>query len=371
VKKSSKGESKVVDEGDKEIKPEEPEEGPEDPPIVKQLKEIDDEYLKLEKEYERECYKLLLQYSEKQRPLLEKRKKLLLEAEEGAAPETGTPALSGFWLRAMQNHPAFDDVIQEWDEPVLTYLQDIERILMDAGDDEEDSDKSKCFKLVFRFGENPYFENTELEKEYNLKMVNPYCGEVEVESIKCSTIEWKRGKDVTVERVAKKVKGGGAKKAKAKKAGKEEWRPSFFRDFFRNLTHDTELAEDAREMAMGLAGEGDEDEDNMADEEMLACLMDNDYEIGTAVRDFIVPFAVRWFTGEASPDDDDDDEDDDEEDEEEEDDDDDDDDEDDEPRRGRSGRRHPPPPKKEGKKKANPDETEGDGGAKKEECKQQ
>lgn len=32
---------------------------------------------------------------------------------EGDAPKTGTPALSGFWLKAMQNHPAFEDFIQE------------------------------------------------------------------------------------------------------------------------------------------------------------------------------------------------------------------------------------------------------------------
>merc|ERR1712071_251749 len=78
-------------------------------------------------------------------------------------------------------------------------------------------------------------------------------------------------------------------------------------------------------------GGSDEDDD---DEGIMGMLMDNDHEVGMALRDQIIPFAVRWYTGEAAPDDDDDDDDDDE-DEEDDDDDDDDDSEEEPPARGR------------------------------------
>jgi len=333
-------------------------EAPEDPPVVKQLKEVDDKYLEIEKEYQREVQKLAVKFTELQQPLLEERKKVLIASEDDG-PKTGTPALSGFWLKAMQNHPAFEDIIQEWDEPVLEYLQDIEKSNVD------DADSDKGFKLVFRFAANPYFTNTELKKEYKTEEANPYCGEMAVKEIKCDTIEWQSGKDVTVEKVAKKVKGGGAKKAKQKKE-KEEARPSFFRDFFRNLSPDTELPEDAKDQARAMAEEEDDEEDDDDDDEaLIEYLMDGDHEIGMALRDNIIPFAVRWYTGEAAPEMDDDDEDDDDDD----DDDDDEDSDDEPPARGKGKGKGGAAKKNKSTPKSSPEMKPGE--APKEECKQQ
>merc|ERR1712227_1066146 len=83
--------------------------------------------------------------------------------------------------------------------------------------------------------------------------------------------------------------------------------------------------------------EMDDDDD---DDEILEMFMDRDHEIGGAVKEQLIPFAVRWYTGEAAPDDDDD-EDSEEEDDEDDDSEEDDDDDDDEP-----------PPKRGGKSKA-------------------
>merc|ERR1719330_1491238 len=124
---------------------------------------------------------------------------------------------------------------------------------------------------------------------------NPYCGEIEVKEIKCSEIKWKPGKNVTVEIVTKKVKGGGAKKQKQKGKEKEEARPSFFREFFRDLHPEMKLPEDAREHARSL--QDDDEDDDAEDEELMQYLMDNDHEVGTALRDNVIPFAVRWYTG--------------------------------------------------------------------------
>merc|ERR1712129_317645 len=123
-------------------------------------------------------------------------------------------------------------------------------------------------------------------------------------------------------------KGGGAKKAKQKKE-KEEARPSFFRDFFRALQVGMEPTEDMVEQAKSMCefGDEDDDEDELDMDMIIETLMENDHEIGCALRDNIIPFAVRWYTGEASPEDDeeyDDDEDDEDDDDDEDEDDDDD-----------------------------------------------
>jgi len=266
--------------------------------------------------------------------------------------------------------------------PVLEYLADIEKEHL-----EETDDGIRGFGLKFHFVENPYFTNTVLAKEYKMATANPYCGQMEVKEITCTQIDWKEGQDVTVAKVAaKKVKGGGAKKAKQKKE-KEQPRPSFFRDFFRTLSPQMPLAEDARQRALCIAeAEGQEAEDIEEEEELVAYLMESDHDLGTALRDNIIPFAVRWYTGEATPDmcfgdDDDDDEDEEEEDDDEEDDEDEDEDSEEEAPKANKGRGKgkggaaaagaaaPPKNKPKGKAEAKP---AGSGGsAQAEECKQQ
>jgi len=159
----------------------------------------------------------------------------------------------------------------------------------------------------------------------------------------------------------------GKRNAKAKNKEKTEARPSFFRSFFRSLKEGDPLPEgiDSEELKQ-LCEDSDEEAED--DEGLVAMLLENDHEQGTAVRDNIVPWAVRWYTGEACPDDDlDDDDDDDDDDDADDDSDEDDDDDEDEP---------PPPPKKKGDKgPAKKDKKKGsegqDGEQKAEECKQQ
>jgi len=320
------------------------EEKEEDPPIVKELKVLDDKYLELEREYEKEVQALQKKYTEMQAPILTERT-TILTTNPPDGPVTGTAALSGFWATAIKNHPAFESVIEEWDEPVLEFIRDITKENLD------DSDSNKGFKLTFHFAENPYFSNATLSKEYHSEESSPYTQECEVTLIKASEIDWKDGKDVTIEKVAKKVKGGGAKKAKQKKE-KEEPRDSIFRHFFRTLKPDMPVPDDVNLDDVG--GMCDEDDD---DEGIMEMLMDNDHEVGMALRDQIIPFAVRWYTGEAAPDDDDDDDEDDEDDDEEEA------SEDEPPARGRKAA-----PKKKGGKDA---KAGGDPDKPQEECKQQ
>jgi len=305
---------------------------PEDPPIVKELKAIDDKYLEIEREYERELSELDRKFDERRMPLLEERHKVLTDTAgaETSAPKCGTPSLKGFWLQAMKNLPALEDQIEEWDEPVLEYLSDIKRTNLDP------SDSQKGFRITFDFVENPYFANDVLWKEYYTKESSPYTGEIDTTEIKVSAIDWKPGKNVTVETLKKKVKGGGAKKAKQKAKETAEPRDSFFRNFFRHLKPDMPVPDDVN------IGEHQLEESDEEDEDMMELLMEHDYDIGVSIRDSLIPFAVRWYTGEARVDD----EYDEEEEEEEEDDDDyddDDDDEEDEP-----APKKKPQPKKKG-----------------------
>mmetsp|Transcript_123026 Transcript_123026/g.244868 ORF Transcript_123026/g.244868 Transcript_123026/m.244868 type:complete len:338 (-) Transcript_123026:19-1032(-) len=326
---------------------------PEDPPIVTELKVIDDKYLAIEKEYEKEVNELMKKYTAKQKPFLDQRKQILTSPQGNEESDTGTPAIKGFWLKAMQNHQAFEDCIQEWDEPVLEYLVDIEKIQLD------DDDHSKGFRLLFHFAENPYFTNKEIKKEYHTEETNPYYGDMETKKIVTTEIDWKAGKNVTVEKIAKKVKGGGAKKAKQKEKSKEkeEARPSFFRDFMRNLEAGMKPTPDMIEQAQAMWEDDDENEDDF--DAVIDLLMENDFEVGCALRDNIIPFAVRWYTGEAAPEEDDDDE----ESEEEDDDDYDDDEEDSDDE---------PPKKTSAKKKGQSKPPKGNEPApKQEECKQQ
>lgn len=274
---------------------------PEDPPVVKNLKEICDKVTDLERKFEKEVEALQNKYDQKKQPLFAERTKVLVG--EGAV---GTSALPNFWFTALKHHPAFEELIQDYDQPVFEHLKDIVVEQLD------EADHLKGYKLTFKFGENPFFSNADLVKEYTTERAIHYNGSISATSIKATEIEWKDGKNVTIAMVKKKKSGGGAKKAKKNK-DKEEPRPSFFRDFFRNLSPECKLPADARDQARMLAqmysGGGDEsdDEEDDDDEDLIDCLLEADLEAGNAIRENIHPWAVRWYTGEACPEGDDED----------------------------------------------------------------
>jgi len=343
VEEDKKQEKKEVEEDEKKGESENDE--PEDPPIVKELKVIDDKYLAVEREYEAAMKELQKKYTALQQPWLDKRSAVLQRVEDDNGPKSGTPAISGFWLTALKHHPALDETIEEWDEPVLEFLMDVKKGYVD------EADIDVGFTLEFQFAENPYFTNTVIKKTYLTEEDSPYTGDINVTEIKSDAIEWKAGKNVTVESVKKKVKGGGAKKAKQKGKESEEPRDSFFRSFFRSLKAGEAVPDDVNLEGM------DMDEEDMDEDTLLEYMMENDHEVGCAFRDQIIPYAVRWYTGEAAPEEDDADED---EESEEEDEDDDDSDEDE-------------PPAKGGKKKGGAAKAPSKpaAGEKAEECKQQ
>jgi nucleosome assembly protein 1-like 1 len=192
------------------------------------------------------------------------------------APDTGIP---DFWLTAMTNHDMIGEYVTERDAEVLAALSDVRAETL-TGDD------AGGFRLVFSFewpsGTPPAFSNAQLTKTFYMEDA----AELVPKRFVGTDIKWAAGRDPTVTEVRRKKKKGG-KKGAAAGAGDDapptlEPCDSFFR-FFRT----PDIPEDMAEL-----------EPDALD--ALQEQMDEDYEIGCALRDQLCPRAVEWFTGEAS-----------------------------------------------------------------------
>lgn len=194
------------------------------------------------------------------------------ESEKKDADEN-TKGVPEFWLTIFKNVEHLASMLQEHDEPVLKSLLDI-RVTYSPPE-------NMGFTLEFVFAPNEYFNNTSLTKEYimNSKPTAErplvYDGPEITKCIGC-TIDWKKGKNLTIKNVKQK-KGKGANKKVVTKTVKAE---SFF-----NFFSPPEVKE------------GEEE-----DEETESILL-NDYEIGQLLQSSIIPKAVLYFTGEALDDD--------------------------------------------------------------------
>ncbi|XP_015644393.1 nucleosome assembly protein 1-1 isoform X2 [Oryza sativa Japonica Group] len=275
---------------------------------VEYLREIQGQHDEIELKFFEERAALEAKYQKLYEPLYTKRYNIVNgvvevdggndePASENAAEAKGVP---DFWLTAMKTNEVLSEEIQERDEPALKYLKDIKWARIDD---------PKGFKLDFFFDTNPFFKNSVLTKTYH--MVDE--DEPILEKAIGTEIEWYPGKNLTQKILKKKPKKGSKN---AKPITKTEVCESFF-----NFFSPPQVPDDDEDI----------DEDT-ADE--LQGQMEHDYDIGTTIRDKIIPHAVSWFTGEAvqaedfddMEDDEEDDEDDDEDEEEEEEDEDEDED---------------------------------------------
>lgn len=273
---------------------------------LKALKKLQAETNKIESQFFEEVHSLECKYAAQYEPLLQKRLEIVTavteptdaecewpsdEEEEDIADEMKTKAriednvekdetqkgVPDFWLTIFRNVDMLSEMIQEHDEPILKHLRDIKLRL----------NPSTGFTLEFVFGANEFFTNTSLTKEYIYRFTvdeeDPLSYEGP-EITKCTgcTIDWQKGKNVTVKQVKKvqKHKGRGTKRTITKTVQAD----SFF-NFFNPPQPSTA-------------------EDEEPDEETEA-LLSADFEIGHFIREHIVPRAVLYFTGEALDEDDD------------------------------------------------------------------
>ncbi|PIA64305.1 hypothetical protein AQUCO_00100053v1 [Aquilegia coerulea] len=279
---------------------------------VEVLREIQRKHDELEAQFFEEKAALEAKYHKQYEPLYSKRYDIVTgvvevdgvkneaaadKEEDNASEEKGVPE---FWLTAMKSNEILAEEISERDEEALKFLKDIKWYRMDD---------PKGFRLEFFFDPNPYFKNSVLTKTYH--MIDD--DEPILEKAIGTEIEWLPGKSLTQKVLKKKPKKGSKN---AKPITKTEDCESFF-----NFFNPPQVPED----------DADIDEETA---ENLQNSMEQDYDIGSTIRDKIIPHAVSWFTGEANQGDDefddDDDEDDDDEDEDEEEDDDEEEEDDDE-----------------------------------------
>ena len=189
------------------------------------------------------------------------------------AKEEDVKGIPNFWLTIFKNVEMLAEMVQDYDEPILEKLEDVTVKIHEK--------PAMGFTINFHFQENDYFTNGVLTKEYEMKCEpledDPFSFEGP-EIIKCKgcSIDWKKGKNITVKTVKKKQKH--KNKGNVRTITKQVKADSFFNFFDPPEVPDDPKAE--------------------VDEETQA-LLTADFEIGHYINERIIPRAVLYFTGEA------------------------------------------------------------------------
>merc|ERR1711939_671222 len=274
-------------------------------PVVRQrvdgLKGLQIDHTKLEAEFQREILELEKKFSEKYKPIYERRKQIVLGQVEPSEEEIkagfkvdeddedeeeqessrkvlsadevakGPKGIPGFWLTALSNHAGISELVTERDEEALKHLIDIRVEYL--------GDNKPGFKLLFDFADEAkeFFDNKTLTKTYYYQEEVGSLGDFVYDHAEGSEIKWKTGKDLTVRVETKKQRNKNTNQTRTVK--KVVPTDSFF-SFFKP--------------PMPPSDEDDEDADDDIDEKL-----ELDYQIGEDIKDRIVPHAIDYFTGKA------------------------------------------------------------------------
>ncbi|CAM8979096.1 unnamed protein product [Rhodiola kirilowii] len=240
---------------------------------VEKLQEIQKKHDDLEDKFIEEREALEAKYEKLYEPLYAERSAIVTGVAEvegvTSAEEKGVPE---FWLTVLKANAVLAQEITKRDEEALKYLKDIKWSLIE---------EPKGFKLEFFFETNPFFKNAVLTKTYHVVEED----EPVIDKVIGTEIEWYAEKDLTKKLVQRKPKKGAA--ADDKPISKLKDVDSFF-----NFFKPPQVPENVDEI------------DEEAVEE-LHIQIEEDYGIGSTIRDDIIPHAVSWFTGEATNDEDD------------------------------------------------------------------
>jgi nucleosome assembly protein 1-like 1 len=191
-------------------------------------------------------------------------------AMDGEEEEERLKGVPQFWACTMTRIETIGELVTVDDLGCLDYLIDITCMTHDDG---------KGFTLTFYFSpDNTYFTNPTLTKTYIVPNIL-ISDEPIIKEVKGCTIFWKTGMSLTHKTVKKKQRGKGRNAGQVRSVTKQEEKESFFHWFT------------TPEMPTSV--------DDMDEEEAehLEEVFENDFEIAQAFRNFIVPNAVQWFTG--------------------------------------------------------------------------
>jgi len=277
------------------------------PPVVKRrvkaLKNLQTEAIQIDVKFHEEVAALEAKYHLMKSGIFEKRESIVTggheptdeeatweydddsedeDEEEPAAAaadddDEDAKGIPNFWLQVFQNCPPFERTIEEHDVEILRELQDVKL---------EHSEDRITFS--FTFAENEHFTDTVLTKAYFL-MNEAEPGDLSYNGMSYDhadgcKINWKAGKNITVQEVVKKQrKRGGANAGKVRIMKKTVPQESFF-NFFSPPGKPTEEQFEAM-------GEEEQDE--------LDSRLQDDFDLADMLKDYVVPCAVNWFTGDA------------------------------------------------------------------------
>jgi hypothetical protein len=115
--------------------------------------------------------------------------KLMNNAPAEVIPSKGVP---DFWLNVLKNTNHTEEMIQEWDAPILKHLIDITSQI---------HVNPNGFSILFHFEENEYFTNAIIKREYEFNTAldpkNPYVYDGSIpKKTQGTLIDWKEGMDV-------------------------------------------------------------------------------------------------------------------------------------------------------------------------------
>jgi nucleosome assembly protein 1-like 1 len=273
---------------------------------VEALKGVQVKQNELHNQYKKECLELEKKYLELQKPLYERRSAIIngkgpatteeIQAGEEASikdeedytplPKDVTPSSSGipeFWLTALRNHVALNDLITDRDVEALKHLVDVRLEYIKEGQAPKETLGKPGFKIIFQFEKNDFFDNELLEKTYLYQEEVGYSGDFVYDRALGTPIQWKEDKDLTKEFEIKKQRNKNTNRTRLVRKARPT--DSFF-NFFSPPVPPTDEAIEAGDF---------EDEELEELEEKL----EEDYQIGEDLKEKIIPRAIDYFTGKA------------------------------------------------------------------------
>jgi len=181
--------------------------------ILKEIDDIQNCLDTLNDQASDEILKVEQKYNQMRKPHYMKRGKLIEKIPD-------------FWLNTFINHPQLAALLDETDEEVLKYMVQL--------DVTETEDIRSGYSIIFQFKTNPFFENTELKKEFTMSE----SGEMGTTETK---INWKPGMALT-EKTGDKGKSKVGQQVGGKRDRPDD-PPSFFSWFEDNSMGGDEVGE--------------------------------------------------------------------------------------------------------------------------------
>ncbi|CAA9990075.1 nucleosome assembly protein, putative [Plasmodium knowlesi strain H] len=237
---------------------------------LKKLKLYQKEYYDYESKFEYELFLLRQKYHDLYGPIYDKRREALVGNGEA---KIGTPNLPEFWLRALRNNNTVSHVIEDHDEEILVYLNDIRCDYI-----KKNKEKKEGFILSFHFAPNPFFSNSVLTKTYHMKCVD--CdNEPVLLHTEATVIDWYDNKNILKKNVVKKQHNKNSREVKTVQQTVN--RDSFFHFFTSHKVPNSNVIKQLSKHEVA----------------QLEMIIEGDYEVALTIKERIIPYAVDYFLG--------------------------------------------------------------------------